>query len=284
MRSGAQAGGVAIVGLLAIAAPRDALAQLAGQPPPGTYVAPSAAAPATAPPPAPAGTYVAPAAQPSPTALDPSMQAGGLAPPPPMATSATPAPAPTPSATERQLEEAKAKDSGRGLSWFWLDLHGGFQHVGVRTFSSNNFIEGAPTSANGAFIAPGLGARLLFLTVGARGHFGFFNSWDVFTVGGEIGMRAQKGNFEPHLDVGGGYAALGNFKVDPADVQHLNGFYLRIGGGLDYFVTPVVSVGGNLSFELLHFGEPTVPSVATGPVGSSNGLAVSVAGGVGLHF
>lgn len=246
-------GAVCTLALVAACAiPREALAQ----------VAPSAPAAAD---------------QPAPTApgFGGDMTAGGLAPPPPIDTGK-----PAESATERQLDEAKEKDSGRGLSWFWVDAQAGYQHVGLRTFSSADYIEGFSTTANGGVIAPGLGARLLFFTVGARANFGFFESWDLFTVGGEIGMRIQKGRFEPHLDIGGGYAALGSFK-EQRDA-HINGFYVRIGGGLDYFVTPIVSVGGALNFELLHLGSPAIDSGLN--VGSSNGLGVSVTGGAGLHF
>src|SRR5262245_55578412 len=58
----------------------------------------------------------------------PNMTAGGLAPPPPMP-SAPPPQAPPTGGVEQQLDKAKEEDSGRGLSWVWLEVEGGFEHV-----------------------------------------------------------------------------------------------------------------------------------------------------------
>src|SRR5689334_5456298 len=63
------------------------------------------------------------AAQPQPAqqppAYDPSMQAGGLAPPPPIDPNAPKQVSKPPESTEEELDEAKKKDSKRGLSFFW---------------------------------------------------------------------------------------------------------------------------------------------------------------------
>jgi len=85
------------------------------------------------------------------------MQAGGLAPPPPLpAEQSAPPPA---SSTEQDLDTSRDKDSGRGLSWVYIEAEGGYSHVGLRTFNidEQNFSAGfLETASNGAFVSAGL--------------------------------------------------------------------------------------------------------------------------------
>lgn len=273
-------------------------------PPPAGSQAAQPGAPPGVPPPQPGAPANAPYGQP--------MEAGGLAPPPPMA-STTP---PPPSTTEQQLEDAKKEDSGRGLSWVWLNVEGGYQHVGLQTFSysvsggtpsqpvpdvSAGFI---PTTANGGVIGPGVGFRLLFLTIGARGRLGFFDNFQLFSLGPELGFHIPLGNLEPHFDFSFGYTAMGSFKgavSGSTDAISIRGFDARIGGGLDYFVTPVVSLGANVSWEFLGLTRPGVDAATVQRIGkettlsqaqsdallakgTSYGSALAITGVVGLHF
>lgn len=240
------------------------------------------------------------------------MQAGGLEPPPPLPPEDTPPPA---SATEERLESSRKSDSGRGLEWLWLEAEGGVSHVGLQTFNidEKNFSAGfIPTTATGAMIGAAVGARLIFLTLGVRGRVGFYDAWDIFSVGGELGFRIPLGNLEPHFDLGGGYTALGSYKsaVENGNVQaaldttQIRGFYVRASGGLDYYVTPVFSIGASATFEVLALTRPGAdptkltqlkadPSLtdaqktaadALALEGSSVGAAVGGTAVLGLHF
>jgi hypothetical protein len=234
------------------------------------------------------------------------MEAGGLAPPPPMGTTQPNTTTPT----EQQLDDSKKEDSGRGLSWVWLNVEGGYEHVGLQTFSVNEqaFTAGfVPTTANGGVIGPGLGLRLLFFTLGARGRLGFFDNFQLFSVGPEIGFHIPLGNFEPHLDLGFGYTAMGSFKgavSGASSAISIRGFDARIGGGLDYYPTSIFSIGANVSWELLGLTRPGLDpskissikaSASTTDVqnaqadalalnGTSYGSALAITAVVGLHF
>jgi hypothetical protein len=238
---------------------------------------------------------------------DPSMQAGGLAPPPPMQ---GPAPAPGPGSTLEQLDDAKEEDSGRGLEFFYLNVEGGYEHVGLTTFSvdEENLTAGLiASSSDGGVVGAGLGLRLLFLTLGARARAGFFSDWQLFSVGGEVGIHIPLGNFDPHFDLGFGYAGLGSLSsaVSGAnDAISINGFYARGGGGLDYYVTPAISLGLNASWELLGLTRPGLSAEdlqniqqsdpSSDPEGSrqdllrangtSYGSAIAITGVIGLHL
>ncbi|WP_437679438.1 hypothetical protein [Sorangium sp. So ce131] len=242
-----------------------------------------------------------------PNPYDPSMQAGGLAPPPPMT---PPDPLPVSSdSTAQHLDESKKEDSGRGLEIAWLNVEGGYQNVGLQTFNIDEeeltagFIS---SSANGGVVGAGVGLRLLFFTVGARGRVGFFGDWQLFSAGGEVGMHIPLGKLDPHIDLGFGYAGLGSFKSavsGAADAIAIRGFYGRISGGLDIYLSPVFSLGANASWEVLALTRPGLSSqeierirseTAATPQqakadllaaeGSSVGSALAVTAVAGLHF
>lgn len=183
-----------------------------------------------------------------------SMQAGGLAPPPPMAPGG---PASGVRETERQLDQAKTADAGRRLEWVWIDVHGGFEQLGLQTFKGDRTLTGGfvPTSASGGVLAAGVGARLLFLTLLARGRLGLSSVGQLYEIGGEVGFHVPLGSVEPHVQLGAGYAAAAHLHDDvngaAASAIGLRGFYVRAGGGVDVFVLPVLSVGLDLSAELL---------------------------------
>lgn len=245
-------------------------------------------------------------AQPNP--YDPSMQAGGLAPPPPMQMPDTPPTAPDGS-TVRRLDEAKEADSGRGLEFVWLNVEGGYANVGLQTFNIDEeeltagFI---PTAGNGGVVGVGAGLRLLYFTLGARGRIGFFSDWQLFSVGGEAGMHIPLGRLDPHVDLGFGYATLGNVKSavkGAADAIAIRGVYGRLSGGLDVYLSPVFSLGANASWEFMALTRPGLSSQAIERIrsetagspqqakaellaaeGSSVGSVLALTAVAGLHF
>jgi len=229
------------------------------------------------------------------------MEAGGLAPPPSTSTES-----PEVVQTEAKLDEAKDKDSGRGLEWIWVNGEFGFEHLGLATFHANNIVDSAivSTTQTGLMYGAGLGVRLVFITLGARFRFTSFSAFDLWTLNGEAGLRIPLGKIEPHLFIGGGFASVGGFSTSDlgsADQSHveITGYDVRAGGGLDYYVTPIFSVGASVSFEVLGLTRPGVTlndasnvvnggTVAEGEVykasGSSLGSAFSGALVLGLHF
>ena len=245
-----------------------------------------------------------PEPQPSPWG---AMQAGGLAPPAPMPAAAAKS---GEGKTEEQLDRSKKQDAGRGLEWVWVDVGGGFEHLGLRTFNpkQDTFAAGfVDTTANGGMLTGGLGARLLFFTLGARGRIAFFSPYNRLSLGPEIGFRFPIGNIEPHADVGFGWTGLGSFNgavAGDADAVTMHGVYARVGGGIDYYLTPVFSVGVGASLELLHLTRPglapdqlaalkALPNLTAserdranllGAEATSNGGALAATGQLGLHF
>ena len=221
------------------------------------------------------------------------MQAGGLAPPPPMAED------PASARTEARLESADQEDSGRGLEWFWIDAEVGIEHVGLQTFGSDHLLDAGfhDTTRTGPVFGGALGLRLFFLTFGPRFRIATLGAYQLWTLDAEVGLRLPLGSLEPHFVLGGGYAALGSFGngaltgVSGKDLD-VSGYDLRLGGGLDYYVTDVFSVGASITGELLGLGRPAVSAgklgAATAPAyasdGSSVGFGLTAAAVLGLHF
>ena len=73
----------------------------------------------------------------------------------------------------------------------------------------------------------------------------------------------------------------------------VTGFDVRLGGGVDYYVSNVFSVGGTLQAELMRLsrgattvtpGNPSPPPSAFSSDASGLGLVVTAGAVLGLHF
>jgi len=213
--------------------------------------------------------------------------------------------------TQQQLDDAEEDDSGRGLSWFYLEAEGGFEHVGLETFEvdASNLTAGmVPSTASGGFVGAGAGIQLLFITLGPRFRAGFFENWEMFSIGGELGFRIPVGFLEPHLELGGGYEALGSLGgalASNSGAINISGPYGRISGGLDFFIGNVFTIGPAASWEFMALTRPGInPADIQGSAaancdatnqqqaqecalaveGSGWGSAVTIGGKLGLHF
>jgi hypothetical protein len=233
------------------------------------------------------------------------MSAGGLAPPP--AVEAAPVEAP-PTATEQELARADREDSGRGLQFVWLNAEAGLQHLGLHTFHENKLVDSdaVKSTQTGPVFGAGAGVRLIFLTAGARFRFASFSAFQLWTLNAEFGLRIPLGALEPYFTFGGGYASLGAFDgssalseagIDKGGLS-AHGFDLRGGAGFDYYLGKTLSVGANLSGDLLFLSRAKQASTETPAPGSQAervaavyaekgtgiGGALSLTALIGLHF
>lgn len=221
------------------------------------------------------------------------MQAGGLSPPSSADSDSQ--------QTEQRLEEAEQKDSGRGLEFLYINGEAGVTHLGLQTFKANNLLDAGvvSTTQTGPTFGAGIGVRLVFITLGARFRLSSFSQYQVWTLGGELGLRIPLGMVEPYFTLGAGFASLGSFdKNDLGGAQSsgvsVKGYDIRAGFGVDVYLTPVFSIGGNLSGDVLGLTRPGVsPSSLTTPTttgdvyradGSSLGLGGTLTAVAGLHF
>ena len=224
-----------------------------------------------------------------------NLQAGGLK--PPEAVQSDPNAA-APSQTEATLDRADKEDSGRGLSFVWLNAEAGPEYLGLETLKSKSLVDGTLIHSKdlGMTYGAGLGVRLLVFTLGARFRFGNFPDWQTWTLNAEGGMHIPLGRVEPYVTFGGGYASLGAYNKDrlgglPLSAAH--GFDVRGGAGVDWYLTNTFSVGANLTGEILYLSRkssegPIVQGPTSGsfviPGGSGIGAGATLSAVLGLHF
>jgi hypothetical protein len=237
------------------------------------------------------------------SAQQPPQPYGGLAPPPSGPTTpGTPATMPPPggppgytsnaynngqpppgqaprSDTERALKDAEDRDSHRGLEWFSLQPEVGLQHLSLTAFSGSS--QGsASTSGFGPVLGALANVRLLFVTIGVRARYGIYSDYKLWNVGPEVGFHLPIGNLEPYGFVGGGLSGLAGLpSVGNVDLS-ASGFHIRIGGGLDYYLSRSFSVGGAISTEMVKLSY----SASGTDGGSSTGLATAFSLLLGLHL
>jgi hypothetical protein len=208
------------------------------------------------------------------------LEAGGLTPPPsvPEEESQTPESA----ETKRDLEEAEDEDSGRGLEFVWLNAEIGFEHLDLQTFSADK-LGIVDSSQTGALFGAGLGLRIVFITLGGRFRLANFSAYQIWTLDAEAGLRIPLGNLEPYFMLGGGYTSLGSFDAGNlggglnTDNVDITGYNIRFGGGLDYYVTPVFSIGAALNGEVIGLTRPGVDLGSIQASGSATGTEAEVA-------
>jgi len=227
----------------------------------------------------------------------------------PMQSAGLSAPAPFTLDTEKTasadavLDEARAKDSRRGLSWFYADATGGFEHVGLRTFNTKDASLGAnvlDTVQSGGAVGGGIGARLVYVSVGVEGRVGIFSAWKLGRVGGAVGMRLPFGIIDQTLTLSGGYADLFGLDGPVTKLMSIRGGYARAAIRIDVYPVSRFSIGAETSVDVLALKRPQVSasalaSLPAGTVtsdqstllatdGSSVGATFALTAVIGLHL
>ena len=210
--------------------------------------------------------------------------------------------------TNAQLQNAERSDSGRGLEVAYVQASVGAGFVGLDTLSSSN-LGLNKTSEGGPVVGLGAGLRLLFFTIGARARVTALSELDFWQLDLEAGYHVPIGRWDPYVAVHGGYAFASNASsglVQPPDgggavegnaasQVALHGAEVGVSGGVDYYVTPLISVGADATAEVLFLSRPkqtpTDGGIQDGPSpalyltsGSSTGLGLSASLHAGLHF
>src|SRR5882724_10097377 len=178
-----------------------------------------------------------------------AQRAPPLLPPPPGSGPPTVPTYSQPSPTPYRVDEGADADSGRGLDFVYFNVEGGLELVALDALHSSGSL--LPSTKKHSSVGPafgvGAGLQLLFWTAGPRFRFAHFGDWDLWTLNLELGWRIPLGKLEPYATVGGGYARLGHAADDVLGSDRavgISGFDARLGGGVDYYVSNVLSVGG----------------------------------------
>jgi len=96
-----------------------------------------------------------------------------------------------------------------------------------------------------------------------------------------------RGMVEPFIQAGVGWAFLGvswddRWAMDSGGYVFANGFTFNVGGGLDFWLSPFVSLGGRVLYKGMRFGDPNWKGSSTYYTNYASGINVDL--NVQIHF
>ena len=239
-----------------------------------------------------------------------------LAPPPPIDPTSPGAPTGDPNApqgpaeaTTKKLDEAEKEDSGRNFELVWVDTNLGASYINMSQFSSDTLqIEKA--SSAGPMFSLGAGIRLVVLVLGVRAKYNALSAFNMWQLNGELGFKIPISSFDFLIGLHGGYSFVGSIGEGTAassssatptntDAVKIRGFNVGLDIALDYYITPLFSLGGGVFADGLFLNRPPVdvPAgltpdqaalVKADPIYQQSGTSAGfqIGGGLraGLHF
>ncbi len=209
--------------------------------------------------------------------------------------------------------------TARPLEWLHLSGGVGYQRVLLHTF----FAEDSDTERLTADIVPedmsgpaaslGIGTKLWFVGLGLTGRVAELSGASpergtrdltLWSLDGELTFRAPLGRVEPFVLFGGGYSTFGGLGDLIGGLEEgvdIDGFNLRGGLGVDYYLSRVFSLRVALESDLLFLARKGVPArdlaepEEVGTLneaearileadGSSAGFSYGLTAGAGVHF
>lgn len=235
-----------------------------------------------------------------------------LAPPPPLDPNAPGAPtAPDQQATVSQLDTAEREDSGRKFELVWVRGEVGGSYINMSQFSSSTFqVEKA--SSGGPMFGLAAGVRFVVFVLGARARYNALSAFNMWQLNGELGLQLPIKSFDLGFGLHGGYSfvgSLGNAALATntntptnSDQVKVRGFNAGLDASLDYYITPLFSVGAGVFGDFLFLNRPPADlpasfsqlpadqqaAVKNDPLYAKSGTSLGFeAGGalrLGLHF
>ncbi len=203
---------------------------------------------------------------------------------------------PSSSAGDRYDREQTAnsdKDSKRGLEFFYANAGIGLSVLGMQTFSGND-LKLEKTSSTGPAFDVGAGLRLFVFTLGPRLRYHQLSAFNLWQITGELGLHIPAGKLDPYFTLSGGYAFVGSLdqdvipsssNVSSNDVK-VKGGSVGVALGLDYYIAPFFSVGGEVGAQAL-FLKREGAGTAENPLADSSasvGGNLLFQGHVGFHL
>ncbi len=240
--------------------------------PPPPYPPPSAALPYRPP-----GPGSAPYGSPYPAPGSPAHAPFGVTLPPPSPPTAAMI------ATVKQLDQAKLDDSGRRLTWVWIDARGGFEQLGMQAFSGNPGAGFLKTSSSGG-VVDGRGRSSSSSRCCCAGASASSTAGSSTASARSWASTCCQVRVEPHVALGVGYAGMGGLHETvvldstAASALSLRGFYARLDAGVRLLPRRRPSPSGSTPLaELLGLFRPALTTAEVGLITATPGLSSSLA-------
>lgn len=202
--------------------------------------------------------------------LAPAAHAQDMAPPPPMDPNAPSDPNMVGShdlATQQKLDEAEREDSGRQFEIFWLNTQLGASYIDMRQFSEETLGLAKADSA-GPMFSLGAGLRFVVLVLGVRAKYNALSAFNMWQLNVEAGFKIPISKVDILLGGHGGYSFVGSLGDGAvatsgdvptrSDAVSVRGFNAGLDFAVDYYITPIFSVGGGIFGDFLYLNRPPV--------------------------
>ncbi len=208
--------------------------------------------------------------------------------------------------TKGDLDNAEKSDSGRNFELFYIDAGLGGSYIDMRSFSSENLAL-QKTSAIGPAFSLGAGVRILLFVAGVRARYNALSAFNLWQLQGEVGLKIPISSVDLLIGVHGGYSFVGKIgdttiSTDtPTDMDSVKvrGLNAGLEVALDYYITPLFSVGAGVTGDFLYLTRPpaALPAGLTDDQraaiqnddlykqsGTTAGLQIGFGLRAGLHF
>ena len=165
-------------------------------------------------------------------------------------------------------EEPEPEGDGRDVDFIWFELEGGVSTVDLIAFRDTNFVSlaaGEPAFDNlrgtGPMAGLGVGFRIYWLTVGARGTYANYQNFDIGTIGGDLALRFPIPVVEPYIRAGLGYAWQGqaNYRDPAMSATTVYGWSFDAALGVDIYLANWFTIGAGAGLNLRHMSRQSDP-------------------------
>jgi len=170
-------------------------------------------------------------------------------------------------ATAQRLDTAEREDSGRQFEIFWMDAQLGGSYINMKQFSEET-LGIVNADSGGPMFSLGAGLRFVVLVLGVRAKYNALSAFNMWQLNLEAGVKLPIDKFDIMFGAHGGYSFVGSLGDSAlatssavptsTDAVSVRGFNAGLDFAVDYYVTPVFSVGGGLFGDFLYLNRPAV--------------------------
>ncbi len=171
----------------------------------------------------------------------------------------------------------------------------GASYMGLTTFNSSSLALGN-AAGSGAVVDVGAGLRLVLFTFGPRVRYHALSTFDMWQVNLELALHVPVRHWDGYVGIHGGYSFVGKLtraalsdasSPTPTEDLRVRGLDVGLQLGLDYCINRFVSLGAEVSGEVLYVRRPALATTKDAQFGiAGGGLGFGATGAVhaGVHF
>lgn len=177
---------------------------------------------------------------------------------------------------------------------FYLHVEGGYSYVNIAQFNNTNFLPMIDLLQGGGYTAGlGTGLRIAFFAAGARATYSRYATFDLASLGGELGVVLGLGPVDFYVRAGLAYGWMGslNYSMLMIDPQtRVTGLIADGALGIDLYFSDHFSLGFGADVSWVNLarqgisGATTIANINLTQDGDAAGLQGRGFARVGVHF